>query len=99
MRRTDASRGQARLGATVTGFDFSESAIEAARRLSKDSGVRGRFVQADVYEAAQAVGDTFDIVYIGIGALNWLADLERWASVVAACLRSGGFCICTKVTP
>lgn len=80
----------ARLGATVTGLDFSEPAIEAARRLSIDSGVPGRFVQADVYDAAQAVGETFDIVYTGIGALIWIADLERWARAVAACLRPGG---------
>ena len=32
----------AREGATVTGLDFSPEAIEAARRLSKESGVLGR---------------------------------------------------------
>jgi len=37
----------ARLGAHVTGLDFSGPAIEAARRLSSDSGIAGRFVQAD----------------------------------------------------
>ena len=80
----------ARLGATVTGLDFSPPAIEAARRLSADSGIPGRFVQANVYDAAAALGETFDIVYTGIGALNWLPDIRAWAKVVAACLADGG---------
>jgi SAM-dependent methyltransferase len=80
----------ARLGASVTGLDFSEPAIEAARRLSADSGVAGRFVCANVYDAPVALGEVFDIVYTGIGALNWLPDVERWAVVAASCLRPSG---------
>jgi SAM-dependent methyltransferase len=80
----------ARLGAHVTGLDFSEPAIEAARRLSRDSSIPGRFVHANVYDAADALGERFDVVYTGIGALSWLPDVRRWAHVVAACLKSGG---------
>jgi len=81
----------ARLGATVTGLDFSPSAIEAARRLSAESGIPGRFVHANVYDATPALGgETFDIVYTGIGALNWLPDIRAWAKVVASCLAPGG---------
>jgi SAM-dependent methyltransferase len=80
----------ARLGAEVTGLDFSAPAIEAARRLSKDSGVPGTFVCANVYDAPAALGRTFDVVYTGIGALNWLPDVRAWARVVAACLKPGG---------
>jgi SAM-dependent methyltransferase len=32
----------------------------------------------------------FDVVYTGVGALCWLPDIKRWASVVAALLRPGG---------
>ena len=80
----------ARLGAIVTGLDFSQPAIEAARRLSTDSGIPGRFVQANVYDAAAALEEKFDIVYTGIGALNWLPDIRAWAQVAAACLADGG---------
>src|SRR5919199_4633099 len=41
----------ARLGATVTGLDFSEAAVEAARALAAESGIAARFVAADVYDA------------------------------------------------
>jgi 2-polyprenyl-3-methyl-5-hydroxy-6-metoxy-1,4-benzoquinol methylase len=81
----------ARLGATVTGLDFSAPAIDAARRLSAESGVAGRFVCANVYDASAALGgETFDVVYTGIGALNWLPDVRGWAKVAAACVRPGG---------
>lgn len=81
----------ARLGATVTGLDFSEPAIEAARRLSAESGIPGRFVCANVYDAPAALGnERFDVLYTGIGALCWLPDIRRWAEVAAACVRPRG---------
>jgi len=82
--------GWARLGAQVTGLDFSEEAIDAAERLSRESGIAGRFVHADVYDATNVLGEQFEIVYTGIGALCWLSDIARWAAVVAACLEPGG---------
>jgi SAM-dependent methyltransferase len=83
----------ARLGARVTGLDFSEAAVRKARALAEDTGLSGRarFVVSDVYEAAAALGgERFDIVYTGLGALVWLPDLTRWAQVVAGLLRDGG---------
>src|SRR5512147_421715 len=90
----------ARLGARVTGLDFSEPAIEAARRLSNESGIPGRFVQANVYDARGALGgETFDVVYTGIGALNWLPDIRGWATVAAACVRPGGLLYLYEMHP
>jgi SAM-dependent methyltransferase len=80
----------ARLGAEVTGVDFSEPALDAARRLSEESGVPGRFVLSELYESPKVVEERFDIVYTGVGAINWLPDIRRWAEVVAGFLRSGG---------
>lgn len=81
----------ARLGARVVGLDFSGSALEAARRLVADCGQSVEFVEADLYEAVEALGEgRFDLVYTGVGALCWLPDISRWAEVVAALLRPGG---------
>ena len=81
----------ARLGADVTGLDFSPTAIEAARELCAKARVRARFVVSDVYEAPVALdGERFDLVYTGVGALCWLPDIIGWARVVAALLSSGG---------
>lgn len=80
----------ARLGAEVTGVDFSEKAIEAARRLSSDSATPARFVVAELYESPKVVAETFDIVYTGVGAICWLPDIRGWAEVVSSFLEPGG---------
>ena len=90
----------ARLGATVTGLDFSSEAITAASALAADIGVDADFVAADVYDAVEALGNRqFDIVYTGLGALIWLPDIDRWAAVVAALLRPGGFLYLSEFHP
>ena len=80
----------ARKGARVTGLDFSPPALEAARKLATEVGLEARFVQANVYDAVSALGETYDLVYTGKGALNWLPDIGEWAAVVASLLRPGG---------
>jgi SAM-dependent methyltransferase len=80
----------ARLGAAVTGIDFSEPAIAAAQRLSAESGTPGRFLVAEFYDAPHLLPETFDVVYTGVGALNWLPDIRRWGEVVAGFLAPGG---------
>jgi SAM-dependent methyltransferase len=81
----------ARLGADMTGLDFSPAAIEQARRIAGLAGAGVRFVEADIYQAVTVLGaGAFDLVYTGIGALCWLPDIRRWAAVVAGLLRPGG---------
>jgi SAM-dependent methyltransferase len=79
-----------RLGARMTGLDFSDKSLAEARRLAEATGADIRYVQANVYDALDAVGDGFDLVYTGVGALCWLPDVARWAQVVASLLRPGG---------
>jgi SAM-dependent methyltransferase len=81
----------ARLGARVTGLDFSQPAIEAAREVAKRAGLDAEFVQANVYDAPAALdGRRFDVLYTGLGAINWLPDIERWARTMAQLLVPGG---------
>jgi SAM-dependent methyltransferase len=81
----------ARLGARMTGLDFSVPALEQGRRLAAAVGVEVEFVESDLYGAPEALGrERFDLVYTGIGAICWLPDIRRWAEVVASVLRPGG---------
>jgi SAM-dependent methyltransferase len=80
-----------RLGASMTGVDFSGAAIKAARDLAGRTGADATFVESDLYEAPAAVGEeAFDFVFTGIGALCWLPSISRWGQVVADVLRPGG---------
>jgi len=81
----------ARLGADMTGLDFSAASLAQARRIAGLAGAAVRFVQAEVYDALTVLEPaSFDLVYTGIGALGWLPDIARWAAVVAGLLRPGG---------
>jgi SAM-dependent methyltransferase len=81
----------ARLGATMTGVDFSSASLAEARRLAEQAGPPVTYIESDVYHSVEALGGaTFDLVYTGVGALCWLPDIRRWARTVAALLRPGG---------
>lgn len=88
-----------RLGASVTGLDFSGPALDRARDQASRAGIEARFVQGDLYDAAAVLGRTYDLVYTGIGAINWLPDIRLWAQVVAALLRPGGLFHITEGHP
>ncbi|MBT0769961.1 class I SAM-dependent methyltransferase [Kineosporia sp. J2-2] len=80
-----------RLGARMTGLDFSGAALEQARDLAARTGADITYVQAELYDAPQVLpAGEFDLVFTGIGALGWLPDIHRWAQVVAHLLRPGG---------
>ena len=81
----------ARLGARMTGLDFSAASLEQGRRLASRARADVDFVQSDVYDAVDALGEGgFEFLYTGVGALCWLPSIARWAEVVAALLAAGG---------
>jgi SAM-dependent methyltransferase len=82
----------ARLGASqVTGLDFSSQSLAQGRRLAERTGTSITYVEGDVYDAADLLGrEQFDFVYTGVGALNWLPSVRRWAETVAALLAPSG---------
>ncbi|MEM7680756.1 MAG: class I SAM-dependent methyltransferase [Planctomycetota bacterium] len=85
--------GFARLGAEAVGLDFCQPSIDQASALRDELGIaadRARFVCANVYDAPQALGRAFDVVFVSEGSLCWLPDIRAWGRVVGALLRPGG---------
>jgi SAM-dependent methyltransferase len=81
----------ARLGATVTGIDFSQPAIDRANQLAAELDIPATFIRTNVYDTLDHVpAHSFDIAFVSVGAIIWLPDIDRWASVVAATLEPGG---------
>jgi SAM-dependent methyltransferase len=80
-----------RKGATVTGVDFSESAITQARTLSAKLALPATFVHSNVYDLHERLAGQFDVVFSSYGAIIWLHDLKRWAATITHFLRPGGF--------
>jgi SAM-dependent methyltransferase len=90
----------ARAGASVVGLDFSPPAVEAGNALAQETGLDARFVCANLYDAVEVLGgERFEVVYTGLGALNWLPDLARWAAIVAELLEPGGMLYLSEFHP
>jgi SAM-dependent methyltransferase len=81
----------ARLGARMSGLDFSPAALRVARDLAARAGADIDYHEAELYAAPEVLGrGGYDLVFTGVGALCWLPSVSRWAQVVADLLRPGG---------
>ena len=66
-----ATLSLARLGARMTGLDFSPAALEQARALAERAGPAVEYAQAELHDAVDALGaERFDLVFTGIGAVG-----------------------------
>lgn len=89
----------ARLGANVTGVDFSEPAIEAAQDLSEKAGTKTEFICSDIYSLPEHLDNKFDIVFTSYGTIGWLPDIEKWAYIVSKYLKPGGCFVMVEFHP
>jgi len=80
----------ARMGARVTGVDLSDNAIANAQRLNTELGLDANFICCNIYDLQEHLKGQFDIVYVSYGAIVWLPDLEKWASIISRYLKPGG---------
>jgi ubiquinone/menaquinone biosynthesis C-methylase UbiE len=80
----------ARLGAHVTGVDFSSEAITLANALKQELKIRADFITCNVYNLRDVLHRTFDIVFTSYGVLGWLPDLNAWAETIYYFLEKGG---------
>jgi len=80
----------ARLGADVTGVDFSKEAITLARSLSSETGIKAEFINSNIYDLPENLKGEFDIVFTSYGIICWLPNLERWSDIITRFLKPGG---------
>ena len=88
-----------RLGAQVTGMDFSEAAIDLARKTNADLGLNAKFILSDVYSLPEKSEEKFDIVFTSYGVITWLPDLDKWAEVIKNHLKPGGVFYIAELHP
>ncbi len=80
----------ARLGAKVTGVDFSTEAIKIAGELAEKAKLDARFVESDIYKLRENLDDKFDCVFTSYGVKAWLRDTFEWARIITHFLKPGG---------
>lgn len=79
-----------RLGADVTGVDFSEKAIESAKQIAKDTDSNTKFICCDIYDLPNHLDEKFDIVFTSYGTIGWLPNLDKWAKIISQFLKPNG---------
>lgn len=92
----------AKHGATVTGVDISDRAIEFACQLSAESGIPATFHRADIYEwftEATQQSSQYDVVFSSYGAVCWLSDIQAWAKGIWQVLKPGGKFVLVEFHP
>ncbi len=89
----------ARLGAKVTGVDFSDTAIELAREIAKKVGVDAEFVCSNVFDLTKVLEGEYDIVFTSYGVLCWLKDIDGWARIITHYLKKGGVFLLAESHP
>lgn len=89
----------ARMGAEVTGLDFSGAAVEEARKLAARAGLSAAFIEANVLDLQPELEGKFDIVFTTYGVLGWLPELDGWAKNIAGYLRPGGKLVLVEFHP
>lgn len=80
----------ARLGAKVTGVDFSSKAIALANSLKEELKIEAHFIACNVYDLKDTLHRTFDIVFTSYGVLGWLPDLNAWAETIYCLVEKAG---------
>ncbi|MEU3563370.1 methyltransferase [Kitasatospora sp. NPDC006786] len=89
----------ARLGARVTGVDFSPAAIARARELAGRAALVADFIEADTQNLPSRLADGFDLVIATYGVLCWIGDLDAWMRGAAMALRPGGRLVLVDLHP
>ena len=79
-----------RRGALATGLDFSSVALDVARELAEETGLKAQFVQGTVEEAPRLTPGPFDLVFSTWGTICWLPDMRAWANAIGCVLAPGG---------
>lgn len=88
-----------RYGAQATGVDFSEKAIEKAKKLNKQLGTNAKFIQSDIYKLPEILNEKFDIVFTSYGVIGWLPDMQEWAKIITHFLNPKGKFIMVEFHP
>lgn len=87
----------AKMGADVTAVDFSDVAINEAKKISKEMNTSVNFINSNVLELE--LSKKFDIIFSSYGVIGWLPDLDKWASVIVSHLKKGGIFLLTEFHP
>ncbi|MCC5910106.1 MAG: class I SAM-dependent methyltransferase [Clostridiaceae bacterium] len=89
-----------KFGATRgVGFDIAENMVAFANETAKELGVNCTFIATDMLKIDEQHHNSFDYIFVTIGALTWFKDLSMFFEKAAQCLKKGGRLIINEMHP
>jgi ubiquinone/menaquinone biosynthesis C-methylase UbiE len=85
--------------ARCVGFDIAEKFIVQGRLLATAGNVEVEFVCTNIYDISHEYDHCFDIIYVTIGALGWLQDLDAYFKIVSRLLKPNGHIFIYEMHP
>lgn len=89
----------ARRGAIATGVDLSDTSINLAKKLSRETRTPATFICTDIYDLPKMLDQKFDIVFMSYGVLQWLPSMKKLAKIINQFLTKGGIFYIVEVHP
>ncbi len=81
------------------GFDISDAFIDEANELRDIADASCTFVRTAVLAIDPAGYEPFDLIYISIGALCWVPDMNRFFEIAASLLAPNGWLVIYESHP
>jgi ubiquinone/menaquinone biosynthesis C-methylase UbiE len=72
------------------GVDISDKFIEQGKLLAQAGNVEIELVRSSIYNLPNDFDNSFDLVYVTIGALGWLQDINAYFKIVSRLLKPKG---------
>ncbi len=92
--------GLMKLGAfSGTGFDIAENMIDFANKKAGELNLNCSFIATDIRDIRENYNNSFDYIFITIGALAWFRDLKIFFEKAAACLKPHGLLFINEMHP
>ena len=85
--------------ARCVGFDIADKFIEQGKLLAHTGNVEVEFVRTNIYEISNGYNNSFDIIYVTIGALGWLNDLDAYFKIINRLLKPNGYIFIYEMHP
>jgi SAM-dependent methyltransferase len=89
----------ARMGASVTGVDFSRAAVAKAEDVAARAGLEASFVVADAQDLPPELDGRFDAVFASYGVIMWIASMDAWMRSAERTLAPGGSLVLVEGHP
>ncbi|MEJ6952302.1 class I SAM-dependent methyltransferase [Natronospora cellulosivora (SeqCode)] len=86
-------------GEKGVGFDIAENMISFANQTAEKLGVNCTFVATNILEIDREYYNSFDYIFVTIGALTWFEDLNLFFDKVSQCLKKEGQLIINEMHP